>query len=882
MAHAALSLRGVITFLSAASVAVVATITLSLALTTSLEALRSAGKNHALALLTTANTKTVMLFEEPQTAVDALRNITMRTNWSFPSDDPSVFRMYEILHETLFLERLASSAGILTYFADNTRISRSPAATRDFYGGTNFIPSPLSQSPNGLQGQTMRAERKMYFSVNHTLAPDDLPEIGFVIRNATKTVNSAFWNTTLLFATGSGTRTVMGTPIVLAENGKVHEYVGVVAPLYRLGDPVGRNSVYGFGIATLYTDWIADFLADTRATPNTASFAISGNYVISSSLTHLPPSVVTPLVTGAVVPLGCSSTADAGDLSRGQQFLVCRKRTKEYGSPALQAAAKDAAFMSTEGTAVKLISSSDGILYAASARVAMRFPGLKIQLVLLMPEADIIGDVVKARNAAIIVTCAVFVVVAVLTFVLISRLLHPLTTVAARMQRAASLEDDGDDRELSAMTEVADLQAAYYALNDELQRIRSFVPQSVFVGHEDEDDASVQLESTTEVRHSDSDTISNRSTRSSKHSSRQSKKANNQQRTTAAATMAIDHGDTERTGGHGSGSNGSGMASFLNVNCSVSAASVSVMIINACDFTAAAIDAPRDQLIARMASYVDVVYTTVHKEGGVLNTFHGDHFAATFNAVRPCSSHARHCCVAALEIIKSAATTGFGLPLRGGIATGRSIVGNVGSRSAKAFATIGAPYRQATLLERLTRLYQCRLLATKRTCEEVATVVTHRLVDILPMPGSRRPVPIGAVLGLVKDLPSANPGTAGFSGSEWLYVVANGDGDLNSVHNNAFLELYDGRLESSRALLTRREELFAEQTAAGTEPTTLSLSGAGIADRLEVLLAKAEALRQLAAATETSTRQPRICSDLGEFYTRCFPSGATRHHSAVA
>jgi hypothetical protein len=102
-----------------------------------------------------------------------------------------------------------------------------------------------------------------------------------------------------------------------------------------------------------------------------------------------------------------------------------------------------------------------------------------VQLLLTMPESDIVGDIVSGRNAAIGITCALVVVMSALIFALISALLAPLKTVADRMMAAASLDDDDADRTLSAMSEVADLQEAYYAMNDELARVRSFVPQTV-------------------------------------------------------------------------------------------------------------------------------------------------------------------------------------------------------------------------------------------------------------------------------------------------------------------------------------------------------------------------------------------------------------------
>ena len=116
-----------------------------------------------------------------------------------------------------------------------------------------------------------------------------------------------------------------------------------------------------------------------------------------------------------------------------------------------------------------------------AARVRIAFRGLEVYLLLLMPEADVIGDVITSRNVAIGVTCGLVVLAAAVNVAVVWLLLAPLGGIAERMVRAANLEDDDADASVSVMAEVAELQEAYYAMNAELNRIRSYVPQSVLV-----------------------------------------------------------------------------------------------------------------------------------------------------------------------------------------------------------------------------------------------------------------------------------------------------------------------------------------------------------------------------------------------------------------
>ena len=108
-----------------------------------------------------------------------------------------------------------------------------------------------------------------------------------------------------------------------------------------------------------------------------------------------------------------------------------------------------------------------------------RFWGLNI--VLCMPESDILGDIVAGRNLAIGVTAAVFVAAALLSFGLVYALLQPLSTVSRQMLDTANLRERAsvDAEGFSSLAEIQDLQRAYSNMNTAIKSFTRYVPRAV-------------------------------------------------------------------------------------------------------------------------------------------------------------------------------------------------------------------------------------------------------------------------------------------------------------------------------------------------------------------------------------------------------------------
>lgn len=783
-----LSLRGVISGLSSTFVAIVAIITLSITLTTSLSALRNIGKSHASSLLANANLKTTQLFDEPAIVVDALRNTSMSQRWPLPSDDPDTFEYFAQLHRTLYLTTELQSAGIVTYFADNVRLGVGPLEGYNYlYREEDFLPGAYSSGGIAYQRtQPIQEFVSLYYVSNHSTPPATDPGWSAPRYQAVLIRDTTLWNSSFVVGSLNGQSPVYAGVYLVAFANTSKNYVPVLAPLYVKGSAKGANNVYGFTVALLYTAGISGFLSSVGGTPNTQSFAYDGaGYLIGSSYSAAFE-VETTVAPNTKAPLGCATTdATAGVSLSDNVYMSCRTHASVYPFSPLQAVASDDNLLFAKDT-VQLLTIGSDVWYAAVARVPLRYPGMTLQLALLLPEADVIGDVVQGRNLAIGITCAVYVVVAVLSFVLISLLLRPLTSVSERMILAAALEDDTAERDVSAMAEVQSLQEAYYAMNDELNRIKSFVPQSVLEAHRSGSDDEVEAEMAAlradreGLTRSKSLGIDDGATASSRHSRLSSSQSVLSRRTTTTGVNV-----------HG-----------LNTKTSLVLQNITVLAMNLSGFTQTSIERSRDDVMKAVADVVSAVAAEVRNNNGVLHSFHGDHFVATYNAVRGCGSHARLASVTGMKLCKHIQTIGLGLKLRAGVSTGKCLVGNLGSNDMKGFNTIGPAFMQAAILERMTRLYGvgCRILAVKRTCLDISTHVRFRYVDLVLLPGAAKPGLIGALTGEcnASNAHRVNDG----NDAEWLYVIGR-NVDADALHNEAFSALESGHVQEAQRIVAQ-------------------------------------------------------------------------------
>jgi class 3 adenylate cyclase len=448
------------------------------------------------------------------------------------------------------------------------------------------------------------------------------------------------------------------------------------------------------------------------------------------------------------------------------------------------------------------------------------------------------------------------------------------------MHKAANLDDDAEDASVSAMAEVARLQEAYYAMNDELNRIRAFVPQSVllearkfhrFSGRSAEhEDASEEdhdlLESLSEADKSmtvasvpvspaavsPAGSLGGRGQRSC--SSSHSGVAAAARDAAGRGTQAVHHQ----------------MGAY-----SLKSSAVSVLIANTASFGPALAAAPRDTAIELTTELVASINRSVVAHGGVLASYHGDHFIATFNAAKSCASHATSAARCAVAICGEAASVGFNAPVRVGVATSRCLVGALGCKEVKAFNTVGPAFQQACVLERMCPLHAAApgesvALATRRTWQDVQTQLRGRVVDLVQLPASTGPALLYKLLGTVQHADDEGDG-AGKQGppkkddgndNEWLYLVGTAEAsDPFKPWNDAWEALAQGRVDAAR------ERMACGGADAGAPP--VDADGNRVVDSYSPVAApgvKRHLERFEALCAMPAEGRGDRHSDLGEFY----------------
>jgi class 3 adenylate cyclase len=789
-----LSLRLVISAWMAVSLVLIASVTLAITLTSSLKALHDIGSAHSMALLDQATADTADLFGAAADQTDLLRNISRSQVWQYPSDDTRTADQWAALTRAAYISGQGAFNSMRTSFSDGTIFSWTESSDVTYQLATTLpLPVATRGTGNSTNSTVNVFEKGTQLLINSTATKK--------VATSANTTQTTFNRT---YPPGSDLYTYNAAPTVKLSGTKIVMTYSTTSILPRHSSQANATS---FAVLTtgLQIEKIGGYLANSRQTANMALFAIRGDgFILGSALPGDDGTGSAPYTRSAANgtrPAGCVNLTVTGvNVTTQREYICLINRQASSYTPLRELPTY---LWNTSGALVELRQIDDERYFVAVARVPMAMPGLTIQLVLVMPEKDVIGDVVKGQNVAVGVSAAIVVFMAVASFVFVVSMLRPLDDVAERMCGAATFEPETEPMSMSAMQEVKNLQSAYKQMSSELNRIRSFVPQSVLqAGRADAEfsdgdgnaedsidfnpDQSAYNVQNMNASHESVLGASNELSdgKSNTSQSKQSKSSKNSQNSKVSKVSA-----STRL---------SGSAVVAALDCSVRPQPVSVLAVNCNGFYASTQNMSRDEVVASIATMVDRVVGEVRGRNGVLAFFHGDHFTATFNAVRPCPTHARNAAAAAMSLTApNAGVSGSRkeLTMRAGVSTGKCLVGNVGSAEAKNFSVMGPAFTQALVLERLTRQYTAgdgttvAALASRRTCEDIGTHYLYEYVDLVQLPGSAQPTLVGRLVGA-----KAN-GATNQHDTEWLYVVGNGKtNDPFAASNAAMTELVAGKL----------------------------------------------------------------------------------------
>ncbi len=165
-------------------------------------------------------------------------------------------------------------------------------------------------------------------------------------------------------------------------------------------------------------------------------------------------------------------------------------------------------------------------------------------------------------------------------------------------------------------------------------------------------------------------------------------------------------------------------------------------------------------LTDHMAHYFEPLIDTIRLHGGTVDKLVGDAIVAFWGAPRPFEDHARKavegvlaCRARLVELNREWAADGLPeLPTRFGLATGRVVVGNIGSPARLAYTVLGDTVNFASRLERLNGRYGTYYLANQGVVDAAGEHIVWRRIDRVVVKGQTAETWIYELLGTAEGV----------------------------------------------------------------------------------------------------------------------------------
>ena len=417
--------------------------------------------------------------------------------------------------------------------------------------------------------------------------------------------------------------------------------------------------------------------------------------------------------------------------------------------------------------------------------------------------------------------CCVLVVGGCVALLLLIQ--RPLSSLQDNMVLAAELHNDRVEHTTTYLRDIARLSAVFDGMNQQLLIARSFVPEAVLLGRSEDS----QEDAGDEGSMSCGDTGSVATARVVRGVMQHDEPESTMEGTEMTAT-------TTSSGG---------MSKLFNV----SEKRVGVLSLNLVGFhvlCAPHRQASRAQRIQEVSTeLLSLAVACAHRERGVMDSFHGDHFVLTYNASRavgtPLAAAVRSGNLFIEEVRGCDVFDGCG-GVAAGAAAGRAVVGTFGIDGYRRLSVVGEAYRSAVGLQQaaVQFLRMNRDLVEREGCvvdglgaKELGSCAFHlQLVGCVQggedRAGCGKGVPSHAYLALGVDECCVSGRAANEADGEWLYELdAIGASDPYVEANQALVSLMEGDAEACGAALVRAQ---AGVGAAVGEESSGGVGGVGV------------------------------------------------------
>jgi adenylate cyclase len=188
---------------------------------------------------------------------------------------------------------------------------------------------------------------------------------------------------------------------------------------------------------------------------------------------------------------------------------------------------------------------------------------------------------------------------------------------------------------------------------------------------------------------------------------------------------------------------------------------ISVLFTDLKGFTTFSESVSPEVLSRVITQYLDAMTAVIFRYGGTVDKFIGDAVMAFWNAPLNDPDHARHACLAAMEMQSALRRLGDeweaeGLPrqyMRVGINTGLVSVGNMGTSQRFAYTALGDTVNLGARLEPLNNEYGTWICLSQATLDAAGGqgAFLVRFLDLVAVKGKKEPVPVYELIGLTHD-----------------------------------------------------------------------------------------------------------------------------------
>lgn len=178
-------------------------------------------------------------------------------------------------------------------------------------------------------------------------------------------------------------------------------------------------------------------------------------------------------------------------------------------------------------------------------------------------------------------------------------------------------------------------------------------------------------------------------------------------------------------------------------------AELTVFFSDIAGFTTLAESLTPEKLVELLGGYLDDMTRVIAEHHGTVDKFLGDGIMAFWGAPADDPDHAIHACEAAVRSQRLIA--GRKLVTRIGMATGRVVVGNIGTHERMNYTVMGDTVNLAARLEGLNKQYGTSIMITEATRRAAGDRIVARPVDLVAVKGKAQAVRVYELLALASD-----------------------------------------------------------------------------------------------------------------------------------